>query len=297
MKKSSENQILCSIIFNVMLYLSHKYNLGSIKMENKKDWEELEKWSKNQEDKRVKDYGIDISNVDWNKRTKRMGIFAKFTNGIYKLVVFVSLSIVFLLIAVVLLWSYSKFEEFGRNFDAGDIKKNMEDMYCQKLITVSEETDEKGNGKYIFALKKNKNITFTAFKDGRNSSEDFLANSHKYFFDAWDSKYKDSFTVNEEMSNGLLKYSMYIEISGYKDIDAAMEKFNAFVKYCDFDIYYMWNMYLKSDKMRIQLYNSSSETIEVSTVFPKVFYLKYLRLHNLEEDIPAEEFEKYLGEN
>lgn len=263
-------------------------------MKNNEDWEELEKWSKKQEDKYIKDYGVDISKVNLNKQTKRMNIFAKFVGAIYKLIKYSFITIVILAFCGGLGYAYMQFDNFGRLFDVGDVEKNIKKEYNIKIREISKETDEKGNGKYVFTLKDNKNIIFTAFKNGANSSNDLMENCHKYYFEKWDSQYKDSFKINEEINNDLLSYSTYIEINCYQDIDNAMNKMNEFVEYSKEYFYPMWKIYLKKDNLVIYPYTMLDILPEEAIREAKRVYLKYLKNNNITEEVRNEEFEEYL---
>ena len=167
-------------------------------------------------------------------------------------------------------------------------------MYNIKIKELSSETDEKGNGKYTFILKNNKNIIFTALKNKGEASNDFLENCHKYCFENWDSEYKNSFIINEKLVDGLLNYSMYIEINSYSDIDDAMKKIGEFVIYSEDYFYPIWKIYLKKENLIIYPYTTLYMSHEEATFEAKKFYLEYLKTNHINENISDSQFEKYL---
>lgn len=259
---------------------------------NNKDWEELEKWSKNDAEKRIEKFGIDTANIDLKEKARNIGIFQKITNIIYKFIKYIMIIFGILVVSAGLLFAYSKFNDLRSTVDVGDIKKNIQNMYDIKLKTISKETDQGGNGKYIFALKDNKEIVFTAFKSAGKSSNDLMDNCLKYYFNKWQSKNKESFKVNEEIKDELLDYSVYIEIETYKNIESSVDKINEFVEFSKKHFYPMWKIYLKKDEMRIYPYTSLNMSKERAIENTKKIYLEYIKNNNIEEDISKESEDK-----
>ena len=263
-------------------------------MENKEDWEELEKWSKKQEENNIKKFGIDISKVNIHKENKKMSVFSMFANSIYKFTKYAFLIITIFVFCLGLWFAYTQINNFERSLDIGDVKENLEHMYNIKIREVSRDTDEKENGRYTFILKDNEEITFTAFKNGGDLIDDYNDNCHKYYFEKWDNEYKNSFVIEEKLINGILNYSTYIEIQSYDEIESAVKKINRFIEYSKEDFKDTWKIYLKRDELMLYPYSildaSEQEVIDNA----KKRYLNYIKNKNIKEDIPNEEFEKYL---
>lgn len=263
-------------------------------MGNKEDWEELEKWSKKQEEKNVRSFGIDISKVNIQKETKKMHIFSMFTDSAYKFVKYAFLTIAIFVCCLGLWFAYTQINDFDRSLDIGDVEENLKQMYNIKIRELSKETDEKGNGKYLFTLKDNEDIIFTAFKNGGDLLNDYNDNCHKYYFKKWDNEYKNSFVTEEKITEGLLSYSTYIEIQNYDEIENAVKKINRFIEYSQRDFRVTWKIYLKRDDLILYPYSILETTEQEVIDNAKMRYLNYIKNKNIKEDIPDEEFEKYL---
>ena len=132
-----------------------------------------------------------------------------------------------------------------------DLKETLELGYNVKLELISKETDEKGNGKYIFVTEENRNIPFTAINSNKHFTDDLYDSYHKYYFEKWNSPNKKYFTVNSKIENKLLEYETYIEINAYDDIESAMKIMYEFVEYVGNDFCISWNIYVKKGALRI----------------------------------------------
>ncbi len=201
-------------------------------MENKSDWEEIEKWASDKKQKDIEKFGLDTDKIDIEKQNKKMRTVAKVSNSaekVGKFLVILSISLFIFIVTTVL---YSNVVNFKESHDVS-VESIME-QYNRKMKIISKEVDEKENGKYVFELKENKDIHFIAIKRYGHLKEDYVYRLQKYLFDNWESPSKESFYSEEKLDeDGILYYTMYIEINGYDDIDNAMSKVNEFLIYCD----------------------------------------------------------------
>jgi len=265
-------------------------------MGNENDWKELEKWDKEQEGKRIAKFGMDTNKIDLDKQARKMRVVSVFTTGTYNFIKYLLIIICILGFGGGLLYAYFQFDSMKPIVYIKDAKSSIEKQFNIKIKQVSEEIYENGNEKYVFALKKNKDIKFT-IRINNGISNDFLDSSHKYWFEKWNSEYKNSFKIEEKVFNDILDYSTYLEIDEYKDIESSMEKIKTFVEFCKKDFYPMWKIYLKKGEMRFYAYTQLWMTHEEAVSQIKRDYLKYLKENNIEEDIPEDEINKYLDVN
>lgn len=261
-------------------------------MENKEDWEEIEKWAEKDKQEFVEKFGVDFDQIDIEKQSKKMNIFSKIIKGISKSVIYILLAIIILFLVFLTVYAFNEMD----NSTIANVERRLEKEWAIRLKEISRDTDEKGNGTYTFTLKKNKNVIFTAIKDGKHLSNDFYAQCHKYFFDTWDSKNKKAFIVEEHFENNLLYFETDIEIEKYDEIDDAVNKAWALIERGEKYLSYSWNISIKKDDFKIPVYQRLPMTKEEAIVAVKKDYLIYLKNNSLIENIPTEEFDKFLKE-
>ena len=201
-------------------------------MDNKEDWKKLEEWSENKKIENIKSYKVDIDNIDMNKKTKNVNKVVKFLNGTLK-----TTKVIFILIIAIMALSVftlvkSNFSRLKSSVDA-DID-SIAEQHSIKTKIISQETDDKGNGTYIFALKNKEEIQFKAIKEYGKLTEDFEANFQKYLFDTWNSSTKEKFEVEESRDNeGILSYSNYINANSMEEVEEAAEDIIDFLEYAE----------------------------------------------------------------
>ena len=276
-------------------------------MGNKEDWEELEKWQENQNTDVVDKYGINIYDKDRTKENKKIEMITKVMNKILKVIL--GIIIFLLIIAIIAAFSFiiTRFSTVNKsvNADINDITR----PFGEKVEIVSKDVDEKENGEYILRIKSNKNIVFKAIKNFGDMQDDFLENAKKYHFENWEDSDKSSFIVDESTDeNGLLDYDIYIQITSYNEIDEATKKVVKLANYSEErGMYYLaFGLPIRTN-LHIPDVELSDNSIILSPYnrypYPKDFdpvaevkkqYLFYIDFYNIKEDIPQEEFEKYL---
>lgn len=201
-------------------------------MENKDDWKELEQWAENKEIESKEKFGLDINKINMQKKEKNMNTFVKVLNTMGKASkVFLAL-IVLLLVFIIFIFIDVNFSNM-KNQVNGDVESVLK-RYNIKAQIVTKEIDEHENGKYIFALKNNAGIKFTAIKKWGAVSEDFEDNYQKYIFDNWNSDIKNKFTIKESINEkGLLNYENIIAIKGEDELSEATECLIKFLEYSE----------------------------------------------------------------
>ena len=231
-------------------------------MNNDKDWEELEKWNENRIQQERKKYKIDYDKINKRKEKKKVEHVVKglkITGNFLKAIIIIVIIIGIYKVSII---SYVNFKNMRRNVDFSVIE-SIENMYNVKTKIVSQDiVDEKGNGVYKLELEDNSEIKFTAIQETRKGKEDFLDNSHKYYFDKWNSPNKKYFIVNENTENEILDYSTYIEINSYEDLEKSTNMIIEFAEFCGPKFYPSWNIYLEKDNERIYPYSTTGMSKE-----------------------------------
>ena len=231
-------------------------------MGNKEDWEELEKWNENRIQQERKKYKIDYDKINKRKEKKKVEHVVKglkITGNFLKAIIIIVIIIGIYKVSII---SYVNFKNMRRNVDFSVIE-SIEIMYNVKTKIVSQDiVDEKGNGVYKLELEDNSEIKFTAIQEARKGKEDFLDNSHKYYFDKWNSPNKKYFIVNENTENEILDYSTYIEINSYEDLEKSTNMIIEFAEFCGSKFYPSWNIYLEKDNERIYPYSTTGMSKE-----------------------------------
>ena len=231
-------------------------------MGNKEDWEELEKWNENRIQQERKKYKIDYDKINKRKEKKKVEHVVKglkITGNFLKAIIIIVIIIGIYKVSII---SYVNFKNMRRNVDFSVIE-SIENMYNVKTKIVSQDiVDEKGNGVYKLELEDNSEIKFTAIQEARKGKEDFLDNSHKYYFDKWNSPNKKYFIVNENTENEILDYSTYIEINNYEDLEKSTNMIIEFAEFCGSKFYPSWNIYLEKDNERIYPYSTTGMSKE-----------------------------------
>lgn len=237
-----------------------------------KDWEELEKWEKKNEQEEIKKYGTNISKINKKNASKEVNNYVKGINVVLKTMK-ISATSLFIIVAIIILifgiaWYYSIKSRV--NIDA---KKTIESMYGVKLKLISKEIDNNGNGKYKFELKNEPKIQFVAIKKWGNLEEDLSDRIQKYYFEKWDSANKNDFRVYENTENDILNYEIYIE--NFKNINTAINEIYEFVDFCSNNYTQYFKIYIKVSEEK--LYPNLSIGADREEVIQKAIddYYKY----------------------
>ena len=127
-------------------------------MSNKEDWEELEKWAKEKHAADVERVGHDINNFkDMNnsKGIKKINILTRGMSITYKIIIAAMILFFILSLVYIYFWTKPSFERLDV-----DLEGAISGKHQIELITVSKDTDKKGNGSYVFSVKTKKKFLY-----------------------------------------------------------------------------------------------------------------------------------------
>lgn len=243
-------------------------------MDNKKDWEELEKWDEQRKLEQKEKFKIDFSELNQKREYKGVKALVKAMNITGKTLKVFAIIIFTIAIFIVLLNVYVNFHNIKERTNV-TVVGTIENMYNIKIKIISQDIDEKENGIYKFELEENNEIKFTAIKNFGNLTEDFLDNYHKYYFDKWESPNKEYFIVEENINNEILDYDTHLLINNYGDIEKNVNIINEFVDFCGTKFYPSWQIYLKKGNSRIYPYDHSGMSKEDAMNNAKELFNKY----------------------
>lgn len=247
-------------------------------MDNKEDWEELERWNESRLETQKEKFGIEYNkynNLNTKKQREKIDKVVKGLNITGKTLKIFAILIFTIAIFLVLLTVYINLSNLKERTDVS-IVETIENMYNVKIKLTSQDIDEKENGVYKFELVENNEIKFTAIKNFGNLTEDFLNRSHKYYFDKWDSPNKEYFIVEENITDGILNYDTHLIINNYEDIEKNVNIINEFVDFCGTKFYPSWQIYLKKENSRIYPYDHSGMSQEDALQNAKELYKKFV---------------------
>ena len=232
-------------------------------MDNKNDWEEIEKWNIERMEKDKEKFGSYVG--DFNHDTKGVDRLVKglnITGGVFKVIKYIVIGII-----IIVAFSFLGMAISDMNSHVTvDVDKTLENKYKVKVNTISKDVDDNENGDYRLELKKNKDIQFFATKKGNQLQEDLSDNSHRYYFNLWDSSNKNVFTIVEKYNSNFLEYHTYIEINDEEDIKSSMSIMNEFINTCENENFYLtWDIYLKKGEYRIYPYEQSGISNDEAT--------------------------------
>ena len=228
-------------------------------MNNKEDWEELEKWQERRKEEQMEKFRVDFSEIAKKREYKGVNTIVKGMKIAGKTI---------------------KIGEIISNINAKTNikpKKTIENMYNTEVDLIYQDIDEKENGKYVFKVSNNNEIKFTAIRKFGSLSEDYSDNCHKYYFERWESKEKENFIITENKTEDILDYDTYIEIDSYEELEKAMDIINNFVNYCGNNFSANWRIYLKKGNYIIYPYQQSGISKEDAINNAKELYNKYLK--------------------
>lgn len=136
-------------------------------------------------------------------------------------------------------------------------KEALEDKYNIRLNEISDNTDSRGNGTYVFEVDDDTLIQFNALEDWSRLSDDYEDNCQKYYYDNWENSNKDIVKTKTSYENNiLLNFEQYIEIENEDEIENAVRLLYDFVISAQNKFSTEWNLYLEIDNNKISLFDS-----------------------------------------
>jgi len=241
-------------------------------MDNKDDWDELEKWNTQRIINEKENAKFYFEEFNKNKKVDTFVKGLKISGSVMKLITFIIILIVVFISATLVNVHLSNL----RGKITIDVVSTIQNMYSTKVKIISKDIDKEDDGVYRLQVKKNKEIQFTAIKDGNSLKEDYLDRNHKYYFNKWNSANKDKFKTNEIVNNEILEYETYIEISSYEEIEDVVNAIFEFEDFCGDKYFPLWNIYLMKENKKIYPYpNTTIKSKEDSINHSKEMYNHY----------------------
>lgn len=240
-------------------------------MNNKSDWDELEKWNQNRIEDEKEKLGFE-ARKDWLKGIKKQDKIRKI----------IKYSVIVIIIVIVLTYLFISYKD-KRIKESINV---MEGYYNTNNKSEIEITEKKigisGNGFYTYYSKDTPNIEIHAFRQGNTVESDVSSRFHKYFFEKWEDNEKDKFVVVENYKdckyrlttrkNWLLEYQTYIEVNNYDEMLAATETIIRFEEYMKHPNLLVQN-YIKIGNKMILPHNVYPQTYEQIREMAKQLYL------------------------
>ncbi len=236
-------------------------------MDNKKEWEELEKWNTQRiiNEKEKSKFYFEEFNKNQNVDTLVKGL--KISGNVIKTITL----IIILIIVVISLILIKDFLSYLRGKVAIDVVPTIQNMYGINVKVISKNVNKEGDGIYRLQVKQD-NIQFNAIKQGKALKEDFLDRIHKYYFENWNSTNKGKFKVKEVINNEIMEYDTYIEITNYEEIENVVNTMFEFENFCGVKYFRMWNIYVIIDGKKVFPYTNTTSTSEEVINYIKNIY-------------------------
>ena len=209
-------------------------------MGNKEDWEEIQKWQQQQEEKN-KEY---INFEEFNKKSKKkINTFNIIANLGIKSALITSIGIGIAVLALAIITIYALFYIVTPK----NVLKSLEEAYGEKFEIIEDfgAKDSNSRGLYIVSPKNNKNIAYTykvrlnkSCKDIQfkmlnttqvRSDNDYSAQRTKYYIEHCENQELlqdiqiDETTVDYKGIE-FLRYSLGVELNDYFEIEEKTEK-------------------------------------------------------------------------
>lgn len=201
-------------------------------MENKEDWEELEKWQKDQELKKLSNKKLYTESFD-EKNINGAKVFSKIVNFITKSISITTVTIIIAVITIAVLFVYTSFAVVAPKNTVKYLKK----VYGGERFKIVENySNNNGKGLYVLIPKSNKNIKFKAYNKSNGVHDDYSAQRLKYYIENCEDKtLLENFNIEEKVEKyedeEFLKYDVNIKINDYNELNEKVQKVYQLVKY------------------------------------------------------------------
>lgn len=201
-------------------------------MGDKEDWEELEKWQKEQEIKEQQKEKVYTRTFN-EKYIEKAKIFSKIVNFVTKSISITALITMVTIIIIAALFIYFLFSTAAPI----NTTKYLSQVYQgEKFKIIENYSNTIGSGWYIISPKSNKNIQFMAYNSGTGVKNDYSAQRLKYYIENCEDKtLLEEFKIEEKTetykNEELLQYNMSIEINDYNELEEKVQKVYILAKY------------------------------------------------------------------
>ena len=230
-------------------------------MADKQEWEELEKWYREKQEKNREEYGFDKSVLEEKKPLKEsvrttMHSVVEMKNIVWIILVALCCILIFFILNR-LYFATHKTEEQR-------VIETAKSLYGVDCSIVKKEELAEEKDKYTLQVNNQPEVIFQCVKTGGGYAFDYTSYSHQRYFEQWESEKKEQFVVEEDTTtDGLLEYRTYIPItaSDFYNIESKINDIGEFVEYAGENYSPFWNVYLAYGESRIYPYTGMPSQI------------------------------------
>ena len=231
------------------------------KMADKQEWEELEKWYREKQEKNREEYGFDKSVLEEKKPLKESVRTTMHSVVEMKNIVWI---ILVALCCILIFFILNRLYFATHKTDEQKVIDTAKSLYGVDCSIVQKEELAEGKDKYTLQVDNQPEMIFQCVKTGGGYAFDYTSYSHQHYFEQWESEKKEQFVVEEDTTtDGLLEYRTYIPItvSDFYNIESKVRDIGEFVEYAGENYSPFWNVYLAYGESRIYPYTGMPSQI------------------------------------
>lgn len=179
-----------------------------------------------------------------------------------------------------------------------EIRGYLTQIYQGEKFTIKEkDIDKKDNGLYVLSPKSNKEITFYAYKNGNEITEDYSAKRLKYHVENYPNQdILQEFTISEGTKEkygvSFLEYQVCLDITSYTEIEEATKKVYDIIQYISNEDKRMYEyIAVRKNNFYSSLRCNQEETYEEYLYRTQYEYIDFFKNQNM-TDIPEEEINR-----
>lgn len=179
-----------------------------------------------------------------------------------------------------------------------EIRGYLTQIYQGEKFTIKEkDIDKKDNGLYVLSPKSNKEITFYAYKNGNEITEDYSAKRLKYHVENYPNQdILQEFTISEGTKEkygvSFLEYQVCLDITSYTEIEEATKKVYDIIQYISNEDKRMYEyIAVRKNNFYSSLHCNQEETYEEYLYRTQYEYIDFFKNQNM-TDIPEEEINR-----
>lgn len=233
------------------------------KMADKQEWEELEKWYREKQEKNKEEYGFDKSVLEEKKPLKESVRTTMHSVVEMKNIVWIILVV---LCCILIFFILNRLYFATHKTDEQKVIDTAKSLYGVDCSIVQKEELAEGKDKYTLQVDNQPEMIFQCVKTGGGYAFDYTSYSHQHYFEQWESEKKEQFVVEEDTTtDGLLEYRTYIPItvSDFYNIESKVRDIGEFVEYAGENYSPFWNVYLEYEKSRIYPYMGMPSQVDL----------------------------------
>lgn len=232
-------------------------------MADKQEWEELEKWYREKQEKNKEEYGFDKSVLEEKKPLKESVRTTMHSVVEMKNIVWIILVV---LCCILIFFILNRLYFATHKTDEQKVIDTAKSLYGVDCSIVQKEELAEGKDKYTLQVDNQPEMIFQCVKTGGGYAFDYTSYSHQHYFEQWESEKKEQFVVEEDTTtDGLLEYRTYIPItvSDFYNIESKVRDIGEFVEYAGENYSPFWNVYLEYEKSRIYPYMGMPSQVDL----------------------------------